>query len=97
MKKVIAFLTIMAVFSTAVFAAPLSVAGSPGTTPCEFSLAGQTSVAPNGFDDLFADVNAAVLTQEEAAAVEGDGWLSGLVSVVVKIVKMIINAPPLRC
>jgi hypothetical protein len=83
MKKVIAVLTMMAVFSTAVFAAPLSVAGSLGTTSSEFSLTGQTSAGPNGFDDLFADVNAAALTEEEALAVEGDGWLSCLVSSII--------------
>jgi hypothetical protein len=42
MKKVIALLTIMAIFSTAVFAAPLSVAGLLGTTYSEFALAGQS-------------------------------------------------------
>jgi hypothetical protein len=83
MKKVIAILTIMAVFSTAVFAAPLSVAGSLGTTSSEITLAGQTSVGPNGLDELFADVNATALTDEEAAAVEGDGPFSALIGAIV--------------
>jgi hypothetical protein len=91
MKKVIAFLTIMAVFSTAVFAAPLSVAGSLDTASSEFSLAGQPSADPNGFDDLFADVNAAALTEEEALAVEGEGWFSGLISGIVTVAKVASN------
>jgi hypothetical protein len=75
----------MAVFSTAVFAAPLSVAGSLDTASSEFSLAGQTSADPNGFDDLFADVNAAALTQKEAAAVEGDGIYSYFVASIINL------------
>jgi hypothetical protein len=88
MKKVIALLTMMAVFSTAVFAAPLSVAGSLGTTSSEFSLAGQTSADPNGFDDLFADVQAVQLTAAEAAEVEGEGFW-----VIVAIIATLILGP----
>ena len=74
MKKIIALFVAMAFFSTTVFAAPLSLAGSLGTQPNEFALAGQLSVGGHdGFGDLFADVDAVALTQEEAQAVEGEG------------------------
>jgi hypothetical protein len=72
MKKVIVVMVIMAMFSTTVFAAPLSAAGSLDKT----SLEGFRS--DNDFDDLFADVNAVALTIEEVQNVEGEGFWGGL-------------------
>ena len=80
MKKVIALLVVMAVFSTTVFAAPLSsVAGSvdmPSRETSRIELSANT-------DDLFADVRAVALTTEEAQAVEGEGWGGYFVSCVL--------------
>jgi hypothetical protein len=89
----------MAVFSTTVFAAPLSLAGSLDTTSSEFSLAGQTSAPYDGLDALFADVNAVALTDEEAAAIEGDGAIfaaigaifTGVVTVAIVVVDLVNN------
>jgi hypothetical protein len=81
MKKVISVLVIMAVFSSAVFAAPLSVAGSLDTSSREVSYSAG-SLGPEMFNDsndLFADVEAVALTDTEAAEVEGEGWLGALV------------------
>jgi hypothetical protein len=75
MKKVIAVMVIMAVFSTTVFAAPLSVAGSLDKTSLE-GFRSELSIktdSHNDFDDLFADVQAVALTTEEAQNVEGEG------------------------
>ncbi|MDR2447788.1 MAG: hypothetical protein LBD58_10980 [Treponema sp.] len=73
MKKVIALMVIMAIFSTTAFAAPLSVAGS------QDALSEQISLSSLSFETdaaLFADVQAAALTSEEAQDVEGTGpWL----------------------
>jgi hypothetical protein len=85
MKKVIAVLMIMAVFSTSVFAAPLSVAGSMYNSSKEvsrFDLSSKTD-ALNDFDDLFADVQASALTAEEAKAVEGEGLFGWICSAIV--------------
>jgi hypothetical protein len=89
MKKVIFALVIMAAFSTTVFAQPLPVAGSPDKLSGDFALAGPASTAFES--DLFADVNAAALSREEAQAVEGDGWLSGLFRAVVTAVQVVVN------
>jgi outer membrane lipoprotein SlyB len=74
MKKVIALMVIMAMFSTTVFATPLSVAGSSDALSGEISLSSQSDA------DLFADVQAAALTPEEVQAVEGEGWFNALIS-----------------
>jgi hypothetical protein len=58
----------------------LSTAGSPGAKSSEFSLTEQTS---NGFDDLFADVAAVPLTDEEADQVEGQGPVGAVIAGVV--------------
>jgi hypothetical protein len=68
MKKVIAVMVIMALFSTTVFAAPLSVAGSLEQTSLEGFRSG------NDFEDLFADVNAVALILEEAQNVREKGF-----------------------
>jgi hypothetical protein len=74
MKKVVSVLAIMAVFSTAVFAAPLSLAGSLDTSSRE----GVSGIeAFSDFEDLFADVQAVALTDSEAQAVEGEGIVGG--------------------
>jgi uncharacterized protein YcfJ len=80
MKKVIAVLVIMGVFSTTLFAAPLSVAGSWDTSSQEVSRTELSAKADalNEFDDLFADVQAVALTPEEATAVEGDGFFGAI-------------------
>lgn len=72
MKKIIAILMVLALFSTSVFAAPLSVSASlDSPVPVD-----DKSEAIKGFsfeDDLFTGVQAVALTDEEAAAVEGEG------------------------
>ncbi|MDR2446580.1 MAG: hypothetical protein LBD58_04735 [Treponema sp.] len=77
MKKVIALMVIMAIFSTTAFAAPLSVADSQDALSEEISLSSQTFETDA---DLFADIQPAALTSEEAQAVEGEGWLNALIS-----------------
>jgi outer membrane lipoprotein SlyB len=80
MKKVIALMVIMAIFSTTAFAAPLSVAGS------QDALSGEISLSSQSFETeavLFADIQSAALTSEEAQAVEGEGWLNALISGVI--------------
>jgi hypothetical protein len=68
MKKVVAVLVVLALFTGTVFAAPLSPAGSIDTVETD-------RVEAPGFagNDLFADVRATALTTEEAQAVEGEG------------------------
>jgi uncharacterized protein (UPF0210 family) len=83
MKKVISVLVIMAVFSTTLFAAPLSLTGSTDqqsreTYQSEFAFKAEVLE-----DDLFAEVQAVALTPEEAQAVEGEGLISCIVSAVV--------------
>jgi hypothetical protein len=56
MKKVIAVLVIMGVFSTTLFATPLSVAGSLDTPSQEEFRTELASTSFNSADDLFADV-----------------------------------------
>jgi hypothetical protein len=70
----------MAVFSTTVFAAPLSLAGSLDTTSSEFSLAGQTSAPYDGLDALFADVNATALTDTRRISYDAVFGLSSTAS-----------------
>jgi hypothetical protein len=73
---------VLAIFSTTVFAAPLSSVtdyqpkGSQDIASWEVSRAGLSTKTDslNDFDDLFADVNAVALTTEEAQAVEGKGF-----------------------
>jgi hypothetical protein len=103
MKKVISVLVIMAVFSTAVFAAPLSIAGSLDISSREVSrteLASKTE-GFSEFDDLFADVQAVALTTEEAQAVEGEGFwgaviggIVGAVSSTAVFIGNVITNPP---
>jgi hypothetical protein len=88
MKKVLAVLLIMAVCSTAVFAVPLSIVSSRDPLSREVFSAELSSASLNDVDDLFADIHAAALTDIEAEAVEGEGWLSGLLSAVVTVVKI---------
>lgn len=88
MKKVIALLIILAVLSTTLFAAPVSVAGSWNKSSSEFTRIDQSFGAP---DDLFADVNAVALTPEEALAVEGEGWLSCLVAAVISTAIVVVD------
>jgi hypothetical protein len=76
----------MAVFSTTLFAAPLSAAGSLQGFSREISLAEQSSAATGEFDDLFAGVQAAVLTSEEAEAVEGEGFWGSIFGAVAAAV-----------
>jgi hypothetical protein len=80
MKKVISVLVIMAVFSTTLFAAPLSIAGSldkPSQDESRSELSARVD-SLNEFDDLFAGVNAVPLTTEEAQAVEGEGLFGAI-------------------
>ncbi|MHB9293982.1 hypothetical protein Holit_03104 [Hollandina sp. SP2] len=86
MKKVISVLVIMAVFSTTLFAAPLSVAGSWDKPSQEVSRTELSAKADmlNEFDDLFVEVNAVALTTEEAQAVEGEGFISGFITGVMQ-------------
>jgi hypothetical protein len=71
MKKIVALLMVLALFSTTVFAAPLSVAASLGEPAQAKTVA---SSAVDEFDTLFADVQAVALTDLEASEVEGDGF-----------------------
>ena len=74
MKKITALLVALAVFATTAFAAPISVAASlpePVQTVA--------SSVDTDLNALFADVNAVALTNEEAAAVEGDGIIPILI------------------
>lgn len=90
MKKVISVLVIMAVFSTTVFAAPLSVAGSWDKQSQKVSPRSELSAtadALNEFDDLFGDVQAVALTTEEAQTVEGEGFLSGLAGFISGVIQ----------
>jgi hypothetical protein len=86
MKKVVALMVIMAVFSTTAFAAPLSVAGSSDTLSEEISLSSQSEA------DLFADVDSVALTSEEAQAVEGEGWISGMLAAIATVVILVVDA-----
>jgi len=76
MKKFVSVFLILALFSTTVFAAPVSPV-SPGEP-----LPG-TAEALLDEGDLFADVDAVALTQEEAEAVEGEGFFGSLLGAVV--------------
>jgi hypothetical protein len=79
MKKVVALLMVLAVSSTMVFAAPVSLIGSLDSTSWDVTHVGMSvkTDSLNDFDDLFTDVQATALTQEEANAVEGEGWVLG--------------------
>jgi hypothetical protein len=93
MKKVVSVLVIMAVFSTAVFAAPLSVAGSLDTLsrePSRTELASKTE-GFSEFDDLFADVQATQLTNADAAAVEGEGLFGTLIGAIAGAVTVAVT------
>ncbi|MDR0556634.1 MAG: hypothetical protein LBG43_02000 [Treponema sp.] len=85
MKKVIALIVIMAIFSTTAFAAPLSVAGSSDALSAETSLSSQSDV------DLFADVHVAALTPEQAQAVEGAGPFGAILGGIVGLVTTVIT------
>jgi hypothetical protein len=78
MKKLIALLVILAVFSTAVFAAPAAagVAFGEASASTIVSLTADT-------DDLFATVDAVALTDGESATVEGEGPVGGVVGAVL--------------
>jgi hypothetical protein len=80
MKKVVALLMVLAVFSATVFAAPVSIAGSLDASSREVLSAGLSVKTdnPDGFDDLFADVRATPLTDIEASETEGEGFWGGL-------------------
>jgi outer membrane murein-binding lipoprotein Lpp len=75
MKKIIALTVALTFFATTTFAAPVSAAASlpePAQT---------VSADLNAdLDALFADVNAAALTDEEAQAVEGEGLFGALLA-----------------
>jgi hypothetical protein len=91
MKKVISVLVIMAVFSTTLFAAPLSLTGSTDqqareTYQSEFAFKAEVLE-----DDLFAEVQAVALSPEEAQAVEGEGFLSGLAGFVTGFMSGVIQ------
>ncbi|MDR1095404.1 MAG: hypothetical protein LBL31_03345 [Spirochaetaceae bacterium] len=80
MKKAIALVMILALTAATLFAAPVSVVGSVDTPSAEVTLVGlsaQTNIS-NDFDDLFAGVHAARLTDIEANNVEGEGVGLGL-------------------
>jgi hypothetical protein len=66
----------MAVFSTAVFAAPLSLAGSLATSSKE--VASRIEGFSNS-DDLFANVQAVAPTDREAQAVKREGLFGSLI------------------
>jgi hypothetical protein len=73
MKKVTAMLMITAVFSTTVFAAPLSTVGSWDLRSQEvFSTELSSGSLPDS-DDLFSGITSVQLTDAEAEAVEGEG------------------------
>jgi hypothetical protein len=94
MKKVISVLLTMAVFSTTVFAAPLSVAGSSDKFSGDFALIEQSSAALGG--DLFADVQAAQLTDAETAKVQGEGfWFVVIAIASVLFAAQCVNPTPL--
>jgi hypothetical protein len=65
-------LVIMAVFSTTLFAAPLSLTGSADQQSRETCQSFKVEVLE---EDLFAEVQAVALSPEEAQAVEGEGFL----------------------
>jgi hypothetical protein len=83
-KKIVAVLVILALFSTSVFAAPLSVTASFSEPVQTVVSSEQTQEAPEAFsaidetgdlfaDTLFADVGGIPLTTTEAGQVEGGG------------------------
>jgi hypothetical protein len=92
MKKVVSVLAIMAVFSTAVFAAPLSLAGSLDTSSREVVSGIE---AFGDFEDLFTDVQAVALTDNEAQAVEGEGFWFVVAIVASVLIIQQCNPPPL--
>ena len=102
MKRIIAFLIALSMFSISVFAAPASMAASLGNpVPLEVKSEAAASFTLNTDDDLFADVNATQLTDEEAQAVEGEGFWGALiggiiggVSSALVLIGTIIENPP---
>jgi hypothetical protein len=77
MKKIIAVFAALAVCSSLVFALPVSAAlNNPVQTKTEISkpeVSNDFTASAFAEDGLFASVNAAPLTNEEAQAVEGEG------------------------
>ena len=106
LKKFFAVLTVLAVFSTTVFALPSSAAVSLNNQNNQGQGKAEASEALADFDafqdgDLFADVKATQLTDEEAQAVEGEGFWGALIGGIVcggaaltGIVILNINNPP---
>ena len=95
MKKITALLVALAVFATTAFAAPISVAASlpePVQTVA--------SSVDTDLNALFADVNAVALTNEEAAAVEGEGPIAAaagaIVGTVVGVAVVVTNIIPYK-
>jgi hypothetical protein len=75
MKKIVAVLVVLALFTSTVFAGPVSRASLIDTVKTV-----KVDTAP-GFADnanLFGDVQAPALSDTEAAAVEGDGWFEAI-------------------
>ena len=71
MKKITALLVALALSASTAFAAPISIAAS-------LPEPAQTVASSADLDALFADVNAAALTEEEATAVEGEGLFGNI-------------------
>ncbi|MDR3335776.1 MAG: hypothetical protein LBT16_01100, partial [Treponema sp.] len=79
-KKAVAVLVVLAVFSTTLFAAPLSVKTLPDMSSFNAKVKPAGPLAGDGA--LFAGVSGSPLTGEEAAKVEGEGLLGAIFAAV---------------
>jgi hypothetical protein len=95
MKKIAFVLMILTVFSASVFAAPGSLSASlDNYRPVDgktYAIGVLNAGGVSHADDLFADVGAVQLTDTDAQAVEGEGWITGLFKAVVTVVKVAVN------
>ena len=102
-KKIVAVLVVLAIFSTSVFAAPVSVAASIPEPAQTVVSSEQTQEAPEAFsaidetgdlfaDALFADVGGTPLTTTEADQVEG-GIGPIPIIIAVAVAAMLVGCP----
>jgi hypothetical protein len=92
MKKAVALVLVLAVSATMLFAAPVS--GSVDIPSVEITLAGQSAQtdSTNDAGDLFAGIEVAALTADEAQAVEGAGWFPSLSLMLRTAVRIVVAA-----
>jgi hypothetical protein len=87
MKKLISILLICAVFSTSLFAQAAPVLSQVIET--------KTTQAANTIDDLFADVEASVLTEEVVEQVQGGSLIVAMIiggAILVAVVAVAVKA-----